>query len=95
MITTPRRPVLIPHWRRAWRMLSVQLGLAVVAWGLLPPEQQAGLLALVQDLLQLVGISPHRLPALLGLVAIASRLLDQPAAKPRGKDDKADDEARP
>ena len=32
---------LIPNWRRAWRMMSVQVAGLAVAWGLLPPDQQA------------------------------------------------------
>jgi hypothetical protein len=64
---------LIPNWRRAWRMLSVQVAAVAVAWGLLPPDQQAALLAIV-------GIGPERVPAVLGLLVLAGRLIDQPKA---------------
>ena len=68
----PRRPLLIPNWRRAWRMLSVQAAAVAVTVGLLPPDQQAAVLAAV-------GIPPERLPLAVGLLFIAARLIGQPA----------------
>lgn len=65
---------LIHNWRRAWRMASVQVAGLAVAWGLLPPDQQAALLAFV-------GIGPERVPAVLGLLVLAGRLIDQPKAR--------------
>jgi hypothetical protein len=71
---------LIQNWRQAWRMLSVQVAAVAVGWGLLPPDQQAALLAFV-------GIGPERVPAVLGLLFLAGRLIDQP--KTRGDQDRA------
>ena len=65
---------LIPEWRRAWRMLSVQVAGLAVVWGALPADQQAAILALV-------GVGPERIPALLGLAVIVGRLIDQPKAR--------------
>lgn len=67
---------LIPNWRRAWRMMSVQVAGLAVAWGLLPPDQQAALLGFF-------GVGPERAPAVLGLLFLAGRLIDQP--KTRGE----------
>ena len=61
---------LIPEWRRAWRMLSVQVATLAVTWGLLPPDQQAQILAAV-------GIPSERVPAILGGLFLAGRLLQQ------------------
>lgn len=63
--------MLIADWRRAWRMLSVQVAGAAVLFGALPADQQAAILALI-------GIGPERIPALLGLAVIVARLVDQP-----------------
>jgi len=44
---------LIPEWRQAWRMLSVQVASLAIAWGALPVDQQAAILALF-------GVGPER-----------------------------------
>lgn len=31
---------LIPEWRQAWRMLSVQVASLAIVWGALPVDQQ-------------------------------------------------------
>ena len=49
------RPALIPNWRKAWRMLSVHVGLAAVAFGSMSPGQQTALL-------ELVNLGPERAP---------------------------------
>lgn len=67
----PRRIVIV-DWPRAWRMLSVQAGLLACTIGLLPPDQQAALLAMA-------GVPAERLPLALGLLFLAARLLNQPA----------------
>jgi hypothetical protein len=64
---------LIPNWRRAWRMASMQLAAAAVLFGALPPETQAAVL-------DLAGVPPSRLPAILGLLFMAGRLVSQPKA---------------
>ena len=66
--------ILIPEWRRAWRMLSVQVAGLAVVWGTLPADQQAAILALV-------GVGHERIPALLGLAVIVGRLIDQPKTR--------------
>jgi hypothetical protein len=65
---------LTANWRRAWRMLSVQIAALACGFGLLPPDQQAALLAAV-------GVPEHRLPLALGLLFLAARLVGQPAVE--------------
>jgi hypothetical protein len=68
------RMKVIPEWRQAWRLLSVQVASAAVLFGALPAETQAAVL-------DLVGLPPSRLPAVLGLVMIAGRLWAQPGMR--------------
>lgn len=65
------KPKLIPNWRRAWRMFSVQVAAVAVAWGAMPPDAQAAVLAAI-------GIGPERVPAVLGALFLLGRLIDQP-----------------
>lgn len=65
---------LIPNARYAWRMASVQVAAAAVAWGALPPDVQAAILAAV-------GVPPERVPAILGLLLLVGRLIDQPSTR--------------
>lgn len=65
------KPELIPEWRNAWRMLSVQIAALAIAWGTLPADVQALLLAAV-------GVPADRVPAILGLLLIVARLVKQP-----------------
>lgn len=65
---------VIPEWRQAWRMLSVQVASAAVLFGALPTDTQGAIL-------DLVGLSPSRLPAVLGLLMIVGRLLAQPKVR--------------
>jgi hypothetical protein len=62
---------LIPNWRNAGRMLSVQIAGAAVLYGALPVDQQAAILALL-------GVGADRVPGLIGLAVIVARLVDQP-----------------
>lgn len=62
---------LVQNWKRAPRMLSVQIAAAVVAWGFVPPDQQ-------EAMLYWLGIDPARVPAVLGMMVIIGRLVDQP-----------------
>ena len=64
----------IPNWRQSWRMLSVQIASLALAWGLLPADQQALILTFV-------GVSPERVPAVLGLLFLVGRLIDQPKTR--------------
>ena len=65
---------LIPNWRNAGRMLSVQIAACAVLFGALQPDQQAAILALL-------GLAPERIPGVLGLAIIVARLIDQPKAQ--------------
>jgi hypothetical protein len=65
---------LTANWRRAWRMLSVQIAALACGFGLLPPDQQAALLAAV-------GVPEHRLPLALGLLFLTARLVGQPGVE--------------
>lgn len=71
----PRKPTLIPQWRRAWRMFSVQaMSLAAAiqgTWTLLPEDMRASLPpALV-----------HWASVALLLAGIVGRLIDQPKVR--------------
>ena len=70
--TRKRRAILIVDWPRAWRMASVHAAAIACTIGLLPPEQQAALLAML-------GVPAERLPLALGILFLAARLLNQPA----------------
>jgi hypothetical protein len=65
---------LIPEWRRAWRMLSVQVGALAVLWVALPAETQAAVL-------RLLGIDAQHLPGLVGVAVILGRLIAQPRVR--------------
>ena len=65
---------LIPQWRRAWRLASVQLAAVIAAWSVLPPDAQAAAVALV-------GIPPDKVPGILAVLLIIARLIDQPKAR--------------
>lgn len=65
---------LIPQWRRAWRMFSVQVSAVIVAWVALPVEQQEALAGLV-------GITPDAVPGVLAAIAILGRMVDQPKVR--------------
>lgn len=61
---------LIPDWRQAWRMLSVQVASLAIVWGALPVDQQAAILALF-------GVGPERVPLFIGLAVIVARVVSQ------------------
>lgn len=64
---------VIPEWRQAWRMLSIQVAAVAVIFGALPVDQQT-------SILELLGVGPERIPAFLGMAVIAARLIAQPKA---------------
>ena len=68
---------IIPQWRRAWRFFSVQAAAAAVILGAMPVETQAAVMGLF-------GVGPERMPAALGLLMLAARLVDQGGAAGRG-----------
>lgn len=61
---------LIANARQAWRLWSVQAAALLVAWGTLPADMQAALVAAV-------GIPAERVPAVLGLLVILGRIVQQ------------------
>jgi hypothetical protein len=61
---------LIDNVTRAWRLLSVHVGVVAIAWGLMPVAQQAAVLGLV-------GLGPERSPAVLGVLFILARVIKQ------------------
>lgn len=68
------KPKLIPNWRRAWRMASVQVAAVLIAWGTLPADVQAVIVGAV-------GVPAERVPAILGVLMLLARLVDQPAVR--------------
>ena len=65
---------LIDNARQAWRLWSVQAAAVLVAWGTLPVEYQAAIVSAV-------GIPPERVPAVLGVLIIVGRLVQQGEGK--------------
>lgn len=65
---------LIPEWRRAWRMLSVQIAALAVLWVALPADAQASILGAI-------GIDAADLPGVLGALMIVARLVAQPKVR--------------
>jgi len=70
---------IIPEWRRAWRMVSVQcmaLALAIEgAWAMIPEDMRA---SLPPALVKVVTVT-------LLVVGIAGRLVDQPKVREGSK----------
>ena len=62
---------IIPNWRSAWRMLTVQLATVGIGFGLLPPETQAAML-------EAVGVPASRVTAVLGVLVLLARVVAQP-----------------
>jgi hypothetical protein len=71
-----RKPHLIPEWRQAWRMFSVNIAAigAVLSggWIITPHDQQVAILAFM-------GVSEAAVPMALFLLVILGRLVQQPA----------------
>ena len=65
---------LIPNWRSAGRMLSVQIAGIAVLFGALPSDQQAAILSLL-------GVGAEGIPLALGLAVIVARVIDQPRVR--------------
>lgn len=65
---------LIDNWRGAWRMLSVQIAAAAIAFGMLPADAQAAML-------EAIGVPANRITAILGALVIVGRLVSQPAVQ--------------
>ena len=67
-----QKPTPIPEWRRAWKLLSVRVGALAIGFGLMPPDMQAAILAVL-------GVPAERAPAILGVLFILGRITSQPA----------------
>jgi hypothetical protein len=65
---------LISNWKKAWRMASVQVATGAIAFGALPGDVQAAMLAVV-------GLSPSVAPVVLGVLLILARVVDQPQSR--------------
>ena len=52
----------------------MQVAAVALGWGLLPPETQAAILGAV-------GVPAERIPAVLGALFLALRLIDQPKTR--------------
>lgn len=64
------KPELIPDWRGAWRYWSTQIAALAVLFGALPADTQAAVL-------DTIGVPASRVPAILGLLVIAARMVSQ------------------
>lgn len=62
---------LIPEWKSAWKMFSVQAAALIAIWQLIPVEAQA-------KMLSSVGMEEVSIPLVLSLVGIVGRLIAQP-----------------
>jgi hypothetical protein len=62
---------LIPNWRKAWRMLSVQIAALLVVWLALPIDTQAAVLSYV-------GVSKDSMTGIMGILIIVGRVVAQP-----------------
>lgn len=62
---------LIENVRQAPRLWSVQIAALLVAWSALPLDVQAAIVSLI-------GFPPEHVPAVLGLLVILARLVQQP-----------------
>lgn len=62
--------IFIDNVQRAWRLATVWVGALAVAWGLLPADQQAAVLAFFH-------CPPERVPAVLGLAFLVARIVRQ------------------
>lgn len=61
---------LIDNIKTAWKLFSVQVAAFALAWGLLPIDQQ-------KAILDLLGISPERMPAVIGIAFLVARIIKQ------------------
>lgn len=65
---------LIPNWKKAWRMATMQIAAGAVAFGTLPPDVQASMLGAL-------GLPASAAPAVLGLLLMIARVVDQPKTR--------------
>lgn len=67
---------LVQDARQAWRMWSVQAAALLVVWGSLPLDLQTAIVSAI-------GVPAERVSAVLGLLVIVGRLIQQPALQPK------------
>lgn len=67
--------LIIPEWRRAWRMLSMHFGALALVWLALPIEAQSTVLRM------LPGMTEERVAGALILLAMIGRLVAQPKVR--------------
>lgn len=65
-------PQAIPNWRKAWRMLSVQINALAIVWIALPEAKQSEVLSM------LPGLTANDVAGLLVALGIVGRLIAQP-----------------
>ena len=65
---------IIPNWRKAWRMLSVQCASILVVWAATPAETQAAVLSTL-------GARPDQMTGILAMLIIVGRLVEQPKTR--------------
>lgn len=63
---------LIDNWRKAWRMLSVQINALAIVWIALPDAKQSEVLSM------LPGLTANDVAGLLVALGIVGRLIAQP-----------------
>lgn len=61
---------LVPDWKKSWTWFSMWAASVIVAWGLIPYEGQVAIAALLH-------IPAPAIPAVLGLLVMAGRLVSQ------------------
>ncbi len=61
---------LVPDWKKSWTWFSMWAASVIVAWGLIPAEGQVAIAALLH-------IPAQMIPAFLGLMVMAGRLVGQ------------------
>ena len=69
------KKILVEDWREAWTWLSAHVAVLAIAWGAMPQDVQASVLAAI-------GVPPSRVAAVLGLLFLAARLVRQRGIKP-------------
>jgi hypothetical protein len=73
--------LFIDNIRGAWKLFSVWAASLAVVWGMLPADQQ-------RAVLDLLGIGPERMPAVLGVLFILARIIKQPGSAKPAQDDR-------
>lgn len=71
--------MLIENFRSAWKLATIWVGSAAVAFGLLPSDTQAAVL-------KLLHVPQDLVPAIIGIAVIVARVIKQSGVlDPKGK----------